>query len=363
MIKFLILFTAILLSGCFLAPQMRMSEPSDTASYGNATVYLHKINTMNSNDSLIPSSSVDVQILLSEDDSTGEYRIGPLDVLQVIVWEHPELTSPMGQYLPGGQLVSKEGTFFFPYAGEIKVAGLTTRELRNELTTRLSDKILTNPQVDVKVVTYNSSKAFVSGEVFKPGFVAFDEFPMTLPEALSRVGGLTKDANGSGILLRRGENVFKIDYYGAFESNLALDRLLLQPGDQLWVPSAMQSNVYVIGEVTQPSAVSTGYGRLSLMEALAKSGGLAITTASSGSIYVIRNTSDTRIDVFHLDAGNAMALAFAERFDLNPRDIVYVDASGLATWNRMISMILPSVQSVYYGVLTGRNIDSWFITK
>ncbi len=355
--KFLIPLIAVLFSGCFLAPQMRMNEPSDTASYGNATVYLHKIDKMTSGDSLAPSGISDVQTLLSENDSTEEYRIGPLDVLQVIVWEHPELTSPMGQYLPGGQLVSKEGTFFFPYAGEIKVAGLTTRELRDELTKRLSDKILTNPQVDVKVVSYNSSKAFVAGEVSKPGFVAFDEFPMTLPELFSRVGGLTKDANASEILLRRGENVFKINYYGAFESNLALDRLLLQPGDQLWVPSAKQSNVYVMGEVSQPSAISTGYGRLSLMEALAKSGGLAVTTASSGSIYVIRNTSETRIDVFHLDAGNAMALAFAERFDLNPRDIVYVDASGLATWNRMMSQILPSVQSIYYGSYITRNVQ------
>ena len=52
-----------------------------------------------------------------------------------------------------------------------------------------------------------------------------------------------------------------------------------------------------------------------------------------------------------------MALAMAGRFDLNPHDIVYVDASGLATWNRLISLILPSVQTVYYGVLTARNVQ------
>ena len=59
--------------------------------------------------------------------------------------------------------------------------------------------------------------------------------------------------------------------------------------------------------------------------------------------------------MFQLNAKNAMALAMAERFDLNAHDIVYVDASGLATWNRFISLILPSVQTVYYGVLTARN--------
>ncbi len=77
--------------------------------------------------------------------------------------------------------------------------------------------------------------------------------------------------------------------------------------------------------------------------------------ATSRGIYVIRNTSDKRIDVFRLNAKNAMALAMAERFDLNARDIVYVDASGLATWNRLISLILPSVQTVYYGLLATHN--------
>jgi polysaccharide export outer membrane protein len=59
--------------------------------------------------------------------------------------------------------------------------------------------------------------------------------------------------------------------------------------------------------------------------------------------------------VFQLNAKNAMALAMADRFELNPRDIVYVDASGLATWNRLISLILPSVQTVYYGLLATHN--------
>ena len=79
--------------------------------------------------------------------------------------------------------------------------------------------------------------------------------------------------------------------------------------------------------------------------------------ASASSIYVIRNTSENQIDVFHLNGKNAMALAMADRFDLNAHDIVYVDASGIATWNRLISLILPSVQTVYYGTLTARTVQ------
>ena len=78
--------------------------------------------------------------------------------------------------------------------------------------------------------------------------------------------------------------------------------------------------------------------------------------ATSRGVYVIRNTSEKQIDVFQLNSKNAMALAMADRFKLSSRDVVYVDASDLATWNRMISLILPSVQTVYYGALTAHHI-------
>lgn len=354
---------ASLLAGCFAAPQMRMYEPSDSTTYAGATVFLHNLEDSIPHTSDSAYSVASLSVLMAPDSQKFEYKIGPLDVVQVVVWEHPELTSPMGQYQPAGQTISNSGTLFYPYAGELQAAGLTAQELRTEITQRLSDKILTNPQVDVKITGYNSLKAFVSGEVKSPGLVAFNEVPLTLPEALNRVGGLTNQADASCIMLRRKGVVYTIDYLSAFNSNLPLERIVLQPGDQLWVPSVEDQKVYVLGEVGNPSALPLRNGRLSLMEAVARTGGFQTLTASSRSVYVIRNSSENRIDVFHLDAKNAMAFAMADRFALKSRDIVYVDASGLATWNRMISQILPTVQTIYYGVLTGKNLDSWVNSK
>lgn len=358
-----ILFFALLCSGCFLSPQMRMSEPADSAEFAGVKVFLHPFEeslnmATTSNDSAQPSNA-DVSELLVDSVPALDYRIGPLDMVQVVVWEHPELTSPMGEYQPAGQKVTTDGKLFYPYAGEISVVGMTAQELREELTKRLSDKILTNPQVDVRVTGYNSLKAFVSGEVKKPGYVFLKEEPLTLPSALAEVGGLNPTADASHIQLRRGDKTYTIDYYGAFRSKLPLDRLLLQPGDQLWIPSLDMQKVYVMGEVAKTSAISLRAGQLSLVDALATAGGLQVTTASASSIYVIRNTNESQIDVFHLNGKNALALALADRFALQPRDIVYVDASGLATWNRLITQILPTVQTIYYGVLTGKNFDSW----
>ena len=136
--------------------------------------------------------------------------------------------------------------------------------------------------------------------------------------------------------------------------------MMVQPKDQLFVPALSETQkeqkVYVMGEVGRTGIVNIYSGKLTLAEALASAGGLQALNATSRGIYVIRNTSETKIDVFQLNAKNAMALAMADRFELNARDIVYVDASGLATWNRLISLILPSVQTVYYGALAAHNV-------
>ena len=69
--------------------------------------------------------------------------------------------------------------------------------------------------------------------------------------------------------------------------------------------------------------------------------------ASPKDIYVIRNSGEKKIDIYQLNAKNAMALAMADRFEMNPRDIVYVDASGIATWNRLLNLIVPTMNAIY----------------
>ncbi len=345
---------ALLMNGCVFAPQMRIDVPEDSAEYNGLTVRVHSIDKGEFGTAAASAGETeefgDLKDLMVDSLPSLEYRIGPLDMVQVVVWEHPELTSPMGQYQPAGQKVTTDGTLFYPYAGEIKVAGLTAQELRKEITTRLSNKILNDPQVDVRVTGYNSLRATVTGAVNRPGSISFSETAMTLPLAVAAVGGFSEEADPSGMQLRRGSKVYNINYMDAFKNNLPLDRIVLLPDDQLFIPSLdetqKENKVYVLGEVVRNTVVNLNHGTLSLVEALANAGGLQALNASASSIYVLRNSGEKQIDVFHLNAKNAMALAMADRFNLNPHDVVYVDASGLATWNRLLSLISPTEVNV-----------------
>ncbi|MBQ3779330.1 polysaccharide biosynthesis/export family protein [Fibrobacter sp. UWB13] len=352
-----------ILSGCFAAPQMRMDVPTDSTTYNGITFKLHSIDNGEMGEPVpVAQNPLEGKLedLMVDTLPSLEYRIGPLDQVQVVVWEHPELTSPMGQYQPAGQKVTTEGTLFYPYAGELKVEGLTAQELRKEITKRLSDKILNDPQVDVRVTGYHSRKAFVTGAVNRPGYVHFDENPMTIPDVIAEVGGFNEKADPSFVQLRRGDKVYNIDYVRAFKENIPIERILVKPDDQLFVPlkSEMERDrkVYVMGEVNRTSIVRMD-NYLSLAEALTAAGGVNVLYAAPSDIYVIRNTTPNKIDVYQLNAKNAMALAMADRFELNPRDIVYVDASGLGTWNRLLSLIMPTMQAIYTSTNVVQNIQ------
>ena len=281
-----------------------------------------------------------------------DYRIGRGDVLSIIVYDHPELTIPAGSErspAESGNIVHRDGTIFYPYIGRVQVEGRSVAEVRDLIASRLQTYI-SEPQVEVRIAAFKSQEVQVTGEVRRPGAQPITNVPLTLLDAIGQAGGLDEEANWHEVQFTRAGKTQRISLYAMLnEGQLARD-ILLQDGDVIHVPDVGNQQVYVMGEVGEPQALSMGRTRLTLTDALAQAGSFKEASANASGIFVFRRTPATSgklATVYQLDARNAAAMVLGTRFVLQPTDIVYVTSTPLGRWNRVINQLLPTVTAVY----------------
>lgn len=282
-----------------------------------------------------------------------EYLVAPSDVLQVTVWNHPELNNPGGQITneTAGRTVAADGFFYYPYIGKIKATGRTVDAIRAEMANRLST-YLTEPQVDVSVLKYRGRKAYVVGQVEKPGPIPITDEPLFLTTLITRAGGLQDEADLAGVILNREGVLRALNLYALYYKGDMSQNVLLQEGDIVNVPQRTQDKVFVLGEVVKPHSTILPWAGYSLADALGDASGLNPVTAKASQVYVIRAADQDRPQIWHLDASSPTALVLADSFELQPRDVVYVDAAGVTRWSRVISQILPTAS----GLVSGKNL-------
>jgi polysaccharide biosynthesis/export protein len=283
------------------------------------------------------------------------YVIGPGDVLQIIVWDHPELAAAVGTNLaqsstrPGdpssGFVVDQTGDLSFPYAGTLHVAGLRAEEVQKRLAAQLG-KYFVKPQVTVRMASYRAHEVYVDGEFHTPGVVAVNDVPMSLYEAIARAGGFSDTADQSDLVLVRDGTTYRVNLTRMLANGISPSRLYLRPGDLLRAVARDENDVYVMGEVNKPiSAIPRRTGRITLADALAQAGSVNASTADAAQMFVIRGALNGTPEVFHLDGRSPVAMLVAKEFDLQPKDVVYVDGNGLVRFNRVLTLLLPMINA------------------
>lgn len=165
----------------------------------------------------------------------GEYKVQPEDVLQITVYEEPDLTAKVR--------VSGNGEISFPLLGRIPVTGLSVLEVQEKITELLAKDYLINPQVVVFIETYHARDVFVTGAVNKPGSYPLPAGkPATLMEAIAMAGGFTEEAalNSTRIIrIEEGkEKTIHVKARDIIKKGEKSEDVEIRPNDVVFIPES-----------------------------------------------------------------------------------------------------------------------------
>ncbi len=217
---------------------------------------------------------------------TGEPLIGPEDLLEINVFELPELKTTTR--------VLDDGTISLPLLGVVQAAGLTKTALEVRVRDLLEARFVQDPQVTIGVTEHRSRQVSVIGAVTKPGPIQMIG-PRTVLQMISEAGGLTKEAGTEIFVIRRTESGraerIQLDLEELITKGNPDLNLLLSPGDVINVPVDRPIYVYVDGAVRNPGQVEGRSSRaITLLQAVARAGGLT-ERANLRDVHVLRKTA------------------------------------------------------------------------
>ena len=158
------------------------------------------------------------------------YIIGPGDILDIALWRDDALVRQV--------TVLADGNISFPLIGEVVAAGKTVAQLKQEISTKLTEYV-PDPVLSIEVKQPNSMIVYVIGRVNNQ-----NRFPVngnvTVLQALSIAGGLTPFANGNKIKIMREENgktlILPFKYYEVLQGKNVEQNITLKRGDVIVVP-------------------------------------------------------------------------------------------------------------------------------
>jgi polysaccharide export outer membrane protein len=164
------------------------------------------------------------------DAAAAGYRLQPGDLLQVVVWKETDLQSEV--------LIRPDGGISFALAGDLKAAGSTTDELREELQTRVR-RLIPDAVVTVSVKAATGNRVYVIGKVNKPGDFALNR-PIDVLQAISLAGGVTPFASADKVRVLHREGLrqqsVRFRYSEVSRGRHLEQNILLQSGDTVIVP-------------------------------------------------------------------------------------------------------------------------------
>lgn len=292
-----------------------------------------------------------------------DYTVGRGDVLQVFIWEAPpamlftpQIVGTTGLAGGGGsvtlpeQIVSNAGDISVPFAGTLRVLGLTLPEIEKAITERL-DKKANHPQVIVRLVHNNTQNVTVVGNVQRSLEVPLLPGGVRLLRAIALAGGVTRPVEKTTIQVSRDGQVMALPLQAILRN--PDDNILLRPGDvitALYQPMSFTA----LGAVAKSGEVDFEANGISMAQAIARVGGLNDNQSNPSAVFLFRfvppnalrwATPPTKLvdgkvpTIFEFDLRNPATLFAAQSFPVENHDLIYVSDAPAADLQKVLGVV------------------------
>ena len=295
-------------------------------------------------------------------ESPLEYLVLPGDVVEVAIWEAPppmlfgsaEMGVQVGtkatraETLPP-QMVMEDGQINMPFVGRIAVAGRSVRMIEDEITERLKRQA-NKPQVIVRVVENNASRATVIGDTARSTQIPLTPKGERLLDAIAGAGGIAHPVTRMSVQLSRKSAT------AAMPLDLIIrdpaQNILLMPGDvvtALFQPKSFS----VFGAAGSNQEIPFEAQGISLAQALARSGGLNESRSDERGVFLFRFenarlladdntvevTGGTKPVVYRVDFRDPASFFVTQNFPVQDRDVIYVANATAAELEKFLRLV------------------------
>ncbi len=224
---------------------------------------------------------------VNQEVSINEYVIGPMDLLEITVFELPELNQTVR--------VSEDGSITIPLLGRVMIGGSTKDEIEKKISNLLDEKYIKNAKVSIFIKEYQSKLVSIIGAVKNPGPYEIIG-RQTLLQMISKAGGFTERAADELFILREGDNgltaSISIDLKELLLNGNQKQNIPLQANDIINVTVDKTIQIFVFGMVKSPGELTFKISqKVTLLQAIAKAGGTT-EGAKKGAIMIKRIDED-----------------------------------------------------------------------
>lgn len=284
-----------------------------------------------------------------------EYIIQAGDKLKITFWQQPNLNSDV--------TVSHEGTIELPVIGRIRAAGLSPRQLSDNIVEQMSRYRINITQASVTLTEYQRNKIYVNGQVAVPGAYSFEVIP-NLWKIIQEAGGPIETADLKRVTVIRPKprgNVIVVDLTKFFENGDLSQLPSVYGGDTIYVPAIpvvggtgesglptpqaspflSKNEIYLVGEVVRPGRYNFEED-LSLLDALIMAGG-PTPTAKLSDVRVLKRLAVGNNSLMKIDLDKYLSESEPKPLRLHPGDTIYVPRKINALSFIFTTLVIPVV--------------------